>query len=82
MERNSWEEFKACGMLWFVNRLLHVFGWAIVFEYDDNDNVTDVFPARVDFRGFDEETETAGFRKISAYMKETAPALDAEANLP
>lgn len=33
VKKQSWERFQASGMLWWANRILHVFGWAIVFEY-------------------------------------------------
>lgn len=30
VRRRSWEDFRNTGLLWFVNRVLHLFGWAIV----------------------------------------------------
>lgn len=54
MKRKSWQEFRATGMLWWVNRALHLFGWAIVVEVDDAGEVADAYPARVKFRGFGE----------------------------
>lgn len=26
----TWEDFRESGLLWFINTILHVFGWAIV----------------------------------------------------
>lgn len=46
MEKRTWEEFFGSGTLWFVNRLLHVFGWTIVLEYDENNRCVDAYPAR------------------------------------
>jgi hypothetical protein len=78
--RKSWNEFASAGMLWFINRLLHVLGWVIVFQYDvDGKTILDVYPARCRFRGFDEKTETEGFIKVSDFMKDNAEALAKEA---
>lgn len=65
----SWKEFRDSGMLWFVNTILHAFGWAITIEVK-NDEIVDVRPARVKFRGFSEDTNTDGYIKISQYMKD------------
>lgn len=69
MERKSWEEFRDNGMLWFINSILHLFGYAIVYEFE-NGEVKNVFPARVKFRGFSEENNTKGYQKISKYLQE------------
>jgi len=70
VQRKTWEEFRKIGMLWWINRMLHMFGWAIVFDFDDKSGkVKEVYPARVKFRGFDEKTETEGFIKVSEYLK-------------
>ena len=51
--RKDWEEFRSSGLLWFINRTLHLFGWAIVFDYDDKTKeLKEVYPARCKFRGF------------------------------
>lgn len=67
IEEKSWEEFKNCGLLWFINTILHLFGWAIVFEYENKD-VVRVFPARVKFRGFSEDINTEQYKKLTKYM--------------
>lgn len=72
IDKKTWEEFKDSGLLWWINSILHTFGWAIVFEYDDNKNIANVYPARVKFRGFDEKTNTEGYQKISKYMVENS----------
>lgn len=74
IERKSWEEFKENGLLWWVNNMLHMFGWAIVTETLEG-KITNVYPARVKFRGFSEQTNTEGFTKVSKYMKENAEDL-------
>lgn len=70
IERKTWVEFKECKLLWWTNRILHTFGWAIVFEELDG-KIIDVFPARVKFRGFNEESETNGFIGLTQYLKDT-----------
>lgn len=72
--RKTWEEFREAGLLWWVNRTLHLFGWAIVVEVD-GDRVTDAYPARVRFRGFDEKSEAAGFVALTEHISANAPAL-------
>lgn len=79
LTRISWEDFRSLGMLWFTNRLLHVFGLALVLEYDDAGACTGVYPARCVFRGFDEATESDGFVRVSKYMKHAASDLLDEA---
>lgn len=74
INKKTWKEFKESGLLWFINTILHTFGWAIVFEME-NDEVTNVYPARIKFRGFDENTIEKGYQNISKYMKENAENL-------
>lgn len=78
IEKKTWKEFKDTGLLWLVNSLLHLFGWAICLEVNEG-VVTDVFPARVKFRGFSESNNTEGYKKISQYMRDNAEALLQEA---
>lgn len=79
-ERRTWEEFRESGLLWWVNRLLHTFGWAIVVVLEHHGKVSDVYPARVPFRGFSEKSEEAGFRRLSAWMGKAWRALKEEAD--
>jgi hypothetical protein len=70
IEERPWKEFQNAGLLWWINRILHTFGWAVVFEQDEHDStVQRVYPARVKFRGFDDETETTGFVKVTEHLK-------------
>ena len=32
IDKKTWQEFKDSGLLWWINMILHTFGWAIVFE--------------------------------------------------
>ena len=77
-EKKTWKEFKDTGLLWLINSLLHLFGWAICLEVNEG-VVTDVFPVRVKFRGFSESDNTEGYKKISQYMRDNAEALLQEA---
>jgi hypothetical protein len=79
VKRHSWAEFRNSGLLWLVNTILHTFGWAIVVKVDDKTGeITDAYPARVRFRGFDEKTNTAGYIKVSEYMSKNAADLLSE----
>ena len=76
--RKSWNEFRESEIMWMVNTILQVFGWSIVVEMDD-DKVTDVYPARVKYRGFTQKTNSKGYIKLSNYMQENADELLKEA---
>ena len=80
LNRKSWKEFRDSGFLWWINMILHTFGWAIVVMIEDDGSISDVYPARVKFRGFGEENNTEGFKKVSQYMRDNAETLLKEAN--
>ena len=66
VHKKSWDEFKDNGLLWFINTILHMFGWSIVVEVDkETKSITDVYPARVTFRGFSEKSNTKGYRNVN-----------------
>ena len=72
----SWDEFASAGLFWWINRGIHLFGWALVREMDSDEpdaKVLRVYPARCRFRGFSEDVEDDGFRRLTA---------DIEANIP
>lgn len=79
IQQKSWAEFRDAGFLWWVNRGLHVFGWAIVYVFEGDGTITQVDPARVRFRGFDLATEAEGFQKISSFLEENAGEIAKEA---
>ncbi len=80
IEKRTWQEFKGIGLLWWVNRVLHLFGWAIVFEYDsDTGKLLEVYPARCKFRGFSEDVEADGFIRLSGYLGDQGRELEEEA---
>ncbi len=74
--RKAWMEFRSVGLLWWINRALHLFGWAIVLncEVDKDGKVISVvhaYPVRVKWRGFDLVDEADGFRALSAHLAKT-----------
>ncbi|MEZ2337660.1 hypothetical protein AB6735_18585 [Mucilaginibacter sp. RCC_168] len=74
----TWDEFRATGLFFLANQLLHVFGWALVMNIEDG-KITSVFPARVKYRGFDDEAQTEQHIKIATYMAENGTVLLEEA---
>lgn len=79
INKKSWKEFRDCGLLWWVNMILHTMGWAICYEFDEDNNISEVYPARVKFRGFENKNNTDGYIKVSQFMKENADELLQEA---
>lgn len=52
-KRMKWEQFQDAGLLWWVNRILHLFGWSIIFKQDGGELI-EVYPVRTSYRGFGE----------------------------
>lgn len=78
--KEKWKEFKNAGLLWFINTILHAFGYAIKYKVDkETGELLDIYPDRVKFRGFPEESNTKGYIKVSQYMKDHAEELLKEA---
>lgn len=70
LEKRTWNDFRNAGMVWFINRILHVFGWAIVYELrHGSEDILDVYPCRCRFRGFHKEDEERGFREVTNFVK-------------
>ena len=78
VKEKSWEEFRETGLLWMINAVLHLFGWAIVYQMEDGE-AKKVYPARVAYRGFDEKSNTEGYARVSGYLKENIEELSEEA---
>ncbi len=77
--KKSWSEFRSTGLPLIINQVLHIFGWAIVFEIE-NDEIKNVYPARVKFRGFDNESVEDSYKKVSQFMLDNAKELLEESN--
>ncbi len=70
VKKRTWKEFREAGLLWWINRQLHLFGWALVVEVDeDTGEVTKCYPANVDFKGFSRESEENGFKKLEEHIR-------------
>lgn len=69
VSKKTWEQFRKTGLLWFVNTILHMFGWAIVYEID-NGKILHVYPAGVKFRGFAERDNSEGYAKVTEFLQE------------
>lgn len=78
VNKKSWEEFRETGLLWWINMILQTFGWAIVVAKEDGE-ITQVFPARVKYRGFSEKDNTEGYEKVSKFLDNNATDLAKEA---
>lgn len=74
----DWGTFQRAGLLWWVNRQLHLFGYAVVFEVQGDGSIIDVYPACVPFRGFSSDDEGEGFERLTRYVKEKAGLLLSE----
>lgn len=70
LDKKSWEEFRETGLLVFVNQFLHIFGWAIAVDVNEDGNVTEAFPARTSFRGFSEDINDKAYNKLAKYISE------------
>ena len=80
VDKRSWGEFREIGLLWWINTILHMFGQAIVLDMEDG-RVINAYPARVKFRGFDEESNDKGYYNVSKYIAENAKELFNECDL-
>lgn len=75
INKKSWKEFRDSGLLWWINMILHTFGWSIIFDIEDNGTISNVYPGRVEFRGFDEKNNTEGYIKVSEYLNKMSAIL-------
>lgn len=80
VDKKSWKEFRDSGFLWWINMILHTFGWAIVVDIEEDGTISNAYPARVKFRGFGEKNNTEGYIKVSQFMKDNVSELLKEAN--
>lgn len=68
-KRISWGELRESGILWWINRSLHLFGLAIVVEINKEGNITEAYPVRCKYRGFSRDCEEDGFKKVTNYLQ-------------
>lgn len=72
------KEFQESGLLWFINRILHMFGIAFVLVREENGDYTRLFVARTCYRGFMPDVEDEGFKQVTAYLKDNIEELEKE----
>ena len=75
LKAKEWEEFRATGLMWFVNTTLHLFGWALAVDVDENNKVISAYPAKCRFRGFDEKSNDDGYKKVTKYLSANVDVL-------
>ena len=60
----TWEEFRNTGLLWWTNSFLQLFGWSLCYDPETKE----MYPARNKFRGFSEEINDDGYKKVTRYL--------------
>ena len=75
LHKKNWRQFRNAGLLWWVNRQLHLIGWAIVTDIDDKGEVVNAYPAKCKFRGFSEGSEEKGFKLLTKHMRNNMKTL-------
>ena len=78
VNKKTWEEFRKSGMLWWINMILHTFGWAIVIQLAESGEIEEVYPARVKFRGFEGSINDNGYTSVTKFLKENIEELEKE----
>lgn len=79
-KEKSWLEFRNAGLLWFINSILHLFGWCIVIDIDSTTGeFLKAYPARTMFRGFAPGDNSEGYIKVSEYLKQNIDEIYEEA---
>lgn len=68
------KEFRESGALWFVNSILHLFGMAITWNPDTDELKASI----VRFRGFNEDCNDLGYKKLSNYLKDNIDEIEKE----
>jgi len=76
--RHTWAQFTEAGMLWWTNRILHMFGWVIVLEKSDDGQTLAAHPARTEWRGFPRDREEIGYTRVAAWMEKAARSIREE----
>lgn len=75
-KRKNWEEFEKSGLLWWVNRQLHLFGWNIELEFD-GEQIIGAHPRKTNFeiRGYERCAENKGFARLSKYLSKNSKTM-------
>ncbi len=75
LEERSINEFRETGLLLLTNQFLHIFGWALVVETDDDGNMIKFYPAYCKYRGFDSKSLDKAYEQITKHLKKRIPEL-------
>lgn len=80
LKEKGWLEFRNTGLLWFINSILHLFGWCIAIDIDSaTGEFLKAYPARTMFRGFASGDNSDGYVKVSEYLKQNIDEICEEA---
>lgn len=66
------KEFRDSGVLWYINQQLHLLGMAITWNPDTDE----INPAIVKFRGFSQNINDDGYKKLNKYLKDNISELE------
>ena len=67
-QKKTWEEFIDSGMLWWVNRIIHTFGWSIVVAEGNDGLIANAYPRRTTWLGFSDEVNEAKFEDFKNHI--------------
>lgn len=73
------EEFQATGLVFLVNSILHVFGWALTIVCERDGSMSRLYPSRTSYRGFAPEAVERGYGKLNDYLCGNVHRITAEA---
>lgn len=79
VNRKTWDEFRETGLTLIINQILHIFGWAIVYDINEDGKVVNCYPTRTKFRGFDGDSVSKAYANVSRWVKDNADDLLKEA---
>ena len=74
-EEKTWLDLQKTGLIMFINTFLHIFGWCIILEAEDDGTFKRAYPARTKWRGFSSDSMDRAYKKITNEMKENIDQL-------
>lgn len=75
LDERSIEEFREAGLLLLTNQFLHIFGWALTVNIDEDGKIARFYPAHCKFRGFDSKNASEAYEKVTRHLSERMPEL-------
>ena len=76
--QQAWYQFRANGLLWYINQQLQAMGYSIFYTLDEQGDIIDVRPKRTRFRGFSEASNDRGFGQLHTYLRSNIEDIAAE----